>query len=368
VPFVPGDIDLPLHGERLTFRSPGTLEIDDLTFDLDLRGNLDDGFGLGGEVRLVSGRYLQDFKMQQLVLSPRVNESSVRPFYEGKPLLEGLALDLGVRTVGEGFVVQNNIAPEIHVDVLLNVGGTLSQPVLSGDVRPTDGRFHLPGMRGDFDLVPNANHVSFIATKSVADGDTPELEIEAQSTVPDASGNDHNVHLRLHGPIREAQIDLSTDDGLDRSQTAMLMLTGRTSMDTSQRFGTANPTVGANITTGADVAGQITRDAVANLMEPYIDDTFQRVTGFNLRLTVGPDGFEGRLLKRISRYFNLQADTLLGFQNQSRQTVQLDAWIFDYVSLGGGLQRITLSSQQGVPETLPMSGNLELRWDFAIRR
>ena len=368
VPFVPGDIDLPLHGERLTYRSPGTLEIDDLTFDLDLRGNLEDGFGLGGEVRLVSGRYLQDFKMQQLVLSQRVNESSVRPFYAGKPLLEGLALDLGVRTVGEGFLVQNNIAPEIHVDVLLNVGGTLSAPVLSGDVRPTDGRVHLPGMRGDFDLVPNVNHVSFIATKSVADGDTPELEIEAQSTVPDASGNDHNVHMRLHGPIREAQIDLSTDDGLDRSQTAMLMLTGRTSMDTSQRFGTANPTVGANITTGADVAGQITRDAVANLMEPYIDDTFQRVTGLNLRLTGGPDGFEGRILKRISRYLNFQADTLLGFQNQSRQTVQLDAWIFDYVSLGGGLQRITLSSQQGVPETLPMSGNLELRWDFAIRR
>ena len=368
LPFVPGDIDLPLHGERLTYRSPGTLEIDDLTFDLDLRGNMDDGFGLSGEVRLVSGRYLQDFKMQQLVLSPRVNESSVRPFYEGKPLLEGLALDLGVRTVGEGFVVQNNIAPEIHVDVALNVGGTLSQPVLAGDVRPTDGRFHLPGMRGDFDLVPNVNHVTFIATKSVTDGDTPELEVEAQSTVTDASGSDHNVHMRLHGPIREAQIDLSTDDGLDRSQTAMLMLTGRTSMDTSQRFGTQNPTVGANINTGADVAGQITRDAVANLMEPYIDDTFQRVTGFNLRLTVGPDGFEGRILKRISRYFNLQADTLLGFQNQSRQTVQLDAWLFDYISLGGGLQRITLSSQQGVPETLPMSGNLELRWDFAIRR
>ena len=368
VPFVPGDVDLPLHGERLTFRSPGTLEIDDLTFDLDLRGNMDDGFGLGGEVRLVSGRYLQDFKMQQLVLSPRVNESSVRPFYEGKPLLEGLALDLGVRTVGEGFLVQNNIAPEIHVDVALNVGGTLSQPVLAGDVRPTDGRFHLPGMRGDFDLVPNVNHVTFIGTKSVADGDTPELEIEAQSTVTDGSGSDHNVHMRLHGPIREAQIDLSTDDGLDRSQTAMLMLTGRTSMDTSQRFGTANPTVGANINTGADVAGQITRDAVANLMEPYIDDTFQRVTGLNLRLTVGPDGFEGRILKRVSRYLNFQADTLLGFQNQSRQTLQMDARIVDYLSFGGGLQRITLSSQQGVPETLPMSGNLELRLDWAIRR
>jgi TamB, inner membrane protein subunit of TAM complex len=368
LPFVPGKVNLPLHGERLTYRIPESLEIDDLGFDLDLRGNVDEGFELSGDVRLVSGRYLRDFKMQQLVLSPRVNESSVRPFYEGMPLVEGLTLDLGVRTIGEGFVVQNNIAPEIHVDVALNIGGTLSEPELAGDVRPTDGRFHLPGMRGDFDLVPNVSHVTFIASKSVSDGDTPELNVEAQSLVTDASGNDHNVRMRLHGPIREAQIDLSTDDGLDRSQTAMLMLTGRTSMDTSQRFGTANPTVGANINTGADVAGQLTRDAVANLMEPYIDDTFQRVTGMNLRLTVGPDGFEGRIRKRVSRYLNFQADTLVGFQNQSRQSLQLDLWLLDYLSLGGGMQRITLSSQQGVPETLPLSGNLELRWDFAIRR
>jgi hypothetical protein len=92
------------------------------------------------------------------------------------------------------------------------------------------------------------------------------------------------------------------------------------------------------------------------------------VTGFNLRLTVGPAGFEGRLLKRVSRYWNLQLDTLLGFQNQSRQTAQADVWIFDYLSIGGGFQRITLSSQLGVPETLPVSGNVELRWDFAIRR
>ena len=75
------------------------------------------------------------------MLSPRVNESAVRPFYEGKPLLEDLPLDLTVRTVGDAFVVQNNIAPEIHIDVALHVGGTLSQPLLAGDVRPTDGRF-----------------------------------------------------------------------------------------------------------------------------------------------------------------------------------------------------------------------------------
>jgi autotransporter translocation and assembly factor TamB len=367
VPFQLGRVDVPLHGERLNYRNPGTFEVDDLGFDLDLKGSLDDGFAVGGEVRLVSGRYLQDFKVQSLVISPRTNESSVRPFYEGKPLLEDLELDLNVRTVGEGLVVQNNIAPEIHVDVYLHVGGTLSEPALAGDVRPTDGRFNLPGMRGDFDLVANANHITFVETKSIADGETPELDIQAQATVTDANGSDHTARMRIHGPLREAQIDLSTDDGLDRTQTTLLLLTGRTSTE-SQRVGTQNPTVGANINTGADVAGQLTRDTLANLMEPYIDDTFHRVTGFNLRLTVGPDGVEGRIRRRISRYLNFQTDYLQGFQNQSHWTTQLDFRPFDYFGLGGTLERITLSPQQGLAETLPYNYSLELRLDYAIRR
>jgi hypothetical protein len=366
IPFKPGYVDLPLHGEHLVYRSPGTFEVDDLGFDLDLKGSVDDGFALGGETRLVSGRFVQDFKMQSLVISPRVNESSVRPFYEGQPLLEGLELDLSVRTVGEGFVVQNNLAPEIHVDIFLHVGGTLSEPALAGDVRLTDGRFNLPGMRGDFDLVPNANHIIFIDTKSIADGETPELDIQAQAAVTDANALDHQVRMRIHGPVRESQIDLSTDDGLDRTQTALLLLTGRTSTE-SQRLQTQNPTVGANISTGADVAGQLTRDTLANLMEPYIDDTFYRLTGLNLRLTVGPDGFQGRIRKRISRKLNFQTDYLQGFQNRSRWMTQFDWTGIDYLGAAMGVERITLSSQQGVSETLPTNWSLELRLDYPIR-
>ena len=36
VPFQPGEFDLPLHGERLTYRSPESFEVDDLAFDLDM--------------------------------------------------------------------------------------------------------------------------------------------------------------------------------------------------------------------------------------------------------------------------------------------------------------------------------------------
>ena len=367
VPFKPGYIDLPLHGEQLTYSSPHTFEVDDLAFDLDMKGDVDNGFKLGGEVRLVSGRYLQDFKVQDLVLSPRVDETPVRPFYEGKRLLEGLRLDLSVRTVGEGFVVQNNIAPEIHVDILLHVGGTLAAPELAGDVRPTDGRFNIPFMRGDFDLVPNVNYVVFVATKSVADGDTPDLNLEAQNLVPDSNGNDHNVHMRISGPLREAQIDLFSDDGLDRNQCALLLITGRTGSD-PQRVATGNPTVGANVSTAGDVAGQATRDTVASLMEPYIDGTFTRLTGLNLRLTVGSDGFEGRVRKRISRYLNFQTDYLQGFQNNSNWKTQLDFWVLDYVTVGGVLEQIRTSAQLGVPETLPLIYGGELRLDYAIRR
>jgi len=172
--------------------------------------------------------------------------------------------------------------------------------------------------------------------------------------------------MRIHGPAREMQIDLSTDDGLDRTQTAFLLLTGRTTTD-SQRLGTQNPTVGANINTGADVAGQLTRDTLANLMEPYIDSTFFKLTGLNLRLTVGPDGFQGRIRKRISRKLNLQADYLQGFQNSSKATLQFDLQGFDYFGLGAGIERVTLSSQQGVSETLPTNASLELRLDFPLR-
>ena len=363
-----GRLDLPLHGEQLVYRSPGVFELDDVAFDLDLQGDLDAGFGLAGEVRIISGRYTQDFVIGNLVLRPRANESGIHPFYEGRPLLSDLRLDLTVRTVGDAFVVQDNIAPEIHVDVALHVGGTLSQPRLAGDVRPTDGRFQIPVLRGYFDLVPNVNHITFVETKSVAEGETPEIYVEAQNVVVDASGVERTVRMNIHGPLREMQIDLSTADGLDRSQTALLLLTGRTTTNSSERLSTQNPTVGANLNTGIDIAGQATRDAIANLMEPIIGDTFERAVGVQLRLTVGPDGFEGRLRKQINRVFWLQADTLFGFQGQSRWQLQGETWIIDYLSLVGGVQRQTLVLQPGLNESLPINTSLELRWDFPIRR
>jgi autotransporter translocation and assembly factor TamB len=358
-----GKVDLPLKGERLVYRSP-SLEIDDLSFTLELTGDLQSALSLGGDVRLVSGRYIQDFNVRNLMLTPRINESESRPFWEGVPLLENLGLDLRVRTLGDGFMVQNNLAQEIYLQVDLQVGGTLSSPTLAGDVRPTDGRFHVPGLRDDFEITPNLNHITFVATKSLAAGDTPELNIDATNLLTDASGNEHTVQMRITGPLNQTAIDLSTAEGLDRNQTMMLLLSGRTTED----IGTGARTIGINAQSGIDMMGQASRDAVSNLVEPYIDDTLQSLTGhkLNLRPTVGADGFEVKVLARASREFTLELSYLRGFQTQVRYRAQANAWLRDYLTARLIGEQLNYSPQQGINDSVG-SLKLEMTIDYPIR-
>jgi TamB, inner membrane protein subunit of TAM complex len=362
--FVWDSIDFPLAGNRLAYRDQG-IEVDDLSLATELKGNPDEGLTFAGDVRLVSGRYLQDFNVRNLVLSPRINESDSKPFWRGEPMLEDLALNLRVRTEGDGFIVQNNLAPEIHVIIDLGIGGTLASPAISGEIRPTDGRFHIIGLRGDFELSPNVNHVTFVPTKSIPAGDTPELNLEARNTVSDAAGADHVVVMRISGPINQATIDLSTQDGMDRNQTMLLLLSGRTTDDLS---GNGGQMFGMNRQSGLDMIGQLSRDTVSNLVEPYIDDTLQMLTGrkWNLRPAVGADGFELKVQARATREFDLELSYWRGFESQTRYRARGLAWIRDYLTLNASAERLTYTLQQALPVQNTI-GKLELTLEYPIR-
>jgi hypothetical protein len=363
--FVWDSLYLPLRGNRLGYRDGG-VEVDDLSLAMQLSGNPTDGLTLSGDVRLVSGRYLQDFNVRNMVLSPRINESeSSQPIWENQPLLEHLALNLRVRTEGDGFVVQNNLVPEMHVMIDLGIGGSISRPTISGEIRPTDGRFHIIALRGDFELLPNVNHVTFVPTKSIAEGDTPELNLEAQNIVVDAAGNEHTVLMKISGPINQATIDLSTKDGLDRNQTMLLLLSGRTTDETS---GNNGQLFGMNQSSGLAVAGQASRDVVSNLVEPYIDDTLQMITGrkWNLRPTVGADGFEVKVQARATREFDMELSYLRGFQGQERYRAQGLFWFRDYLTGRVIGDRLTYSLQQGLP-IQTNTFRLELTFEYPLR-
>ncbi len=95
-----GSVRIPIHGRRLSLRASDSIDLDDLGLDLELAGDPQRGLGISGEVLVASGRYFEDFTVRNMVISPNINESAVAPFYEGKPLLENLALNLRVRTRG----------------------------------------------------------------------------------------------------------------------------------------------------------------------------------------------------------------------------------------------------------------------------
>jgi autotransporter translocation and assembly factor TamB len=362
-----GQVDIPLRGQRLSLRVSDAVELDDLGFDLAVTGSPDRGFAVAGEVLVASGRYGQDFAVRNLILSPTINESDARPFYYGKPLLEDLALNLRVRTVGDSFTVQNNLAPELHMAFELLVRGTLSQPRIAGDVRPTDGRFHILGLRGDFSLVPNVNHITFVDTKSIERGETPELNLEAESPVTDSFNQEHLVRMRISGPIGQAEIDLTTDTHLDRNQAMLLLISGRTSQEETVFGGTRNPTLGTNVRTGTDVIDQLARDSVSTMLEPYIDDTLQLLTGgkLNLRPTVGPEGFEVRLGK-TGRQWDFQLSLLRGLDSRRQYKGETRLWLRDYVTARGRYENITYTPQEGIIENRT-NLKLELGWDWPIR-
>jgi hypothetical protein len=289
----------------------------------------------------------------------------VAPFYEGKPLLENLALNLRVRTVGDSFMVQNNLAPELHMIFDLTVRGTLAEPRIAGDVRPTDGKFRIFGLRGEFTLIPNVNHVTFVDTKSIAAGETPELNLEAEALVTDSTNREHSVRMRITGPVGQAQIELE-GSGLDRNQALLLLVSGRT---TDQETGLGgNPTLSANVSTGTDVIDQLARDSVADFLEPYIDDTMQLLTGgrLNLRPTVGPEGFEVRMDFRQGRTFDFQLSLLRGLENRRQYRAEFRWWLADHVTAVGRAERVSFTPQEGIVDD-DSTGQLELSLDFPIR-
>lgn len=362
-PFQLGEIGVPLVGERLAYRSPAIV-IDDLSFTMAVRGDMRSGLGLSGDVRLNSGRYLQDFNVAEtLTPAGRINESGSTGPQEEQPLVDNLQLNLRVRTVGDSFIVQNNLAPEIRLDVDLAIAGTPRVPTIEGRIRPTEGRFHVMGMHGNFELVQGANSIIFVPTKALG-SDTPELSLRAENLMTDASGREHKVIMSITGPIDRAAVDLTTDDGLNRNQTLMLLLTGRT----MESINGGGRVFGLNSQSATDMLGQSTRDTFENLVEPFIDDTLHLLTGdiVNLRPAVGSDGIQMKALAQASREFNLELSYLRGFQSQQHYSAQGSLWLRDYFTGRLVWDRLSYYPSQGILEER-QSLKLELTVEWPIR-
>jgi hypothetical protein len=358
-------VRIPMRGQRIPLQISSSLEFDDVGLDLNVSGDSERGMAVEGEITVSSGRYTQDFDVRELVITPSTDESEVEPFYAGKPWLEDLALRLRVRTLGDTFLVQNNLVPELHLAFDVGVQGTLSQPRISGDVRPTDGRFHLFGIRDDFDLVPNVNQITFVETKSIERGETPEINLEAEALVTDTANQDHLVRLRISGPVGRANIDLSTNSGLDRTQALLLLVSGSTGAGSGGLGGGGSTSMSRLGGGGTDVIGQL----FADILVPYIDDTLDPLTRgkVNLRPTLSPDGVALRVDARLGRQFDLQLGILRGLESRRLYNIASSLWLMDYLRLRGSAETGTYSPQAGLIDQDVSSLKLELSMEFPVR-
>jgi hypothetical protein len=359
-----GSVRLPVRGNRISVRASNAVELDDINFDLDLGGDFTRGFAIEGEVTVASGRYVRNFNVGELVITPSIDESEVEPFWAGNPLLEHLGMKLRLRTLGDTFVVRNNLVPQMNVSFDLLVQGTLSQPRIAGEVRPTEGTFRLFGVRQNFELVPNVNQITFVETKSLERGDTPEVNLEAETRVIDTTNQEHLVRVRISGPIARAHIDLSTDTGLARSQAVLLLISHRTG-DTDGLASGKGGSASSLGTGGTDVIGQLFSD----FLEPYLDDSLAKLPvlgSLNLRPTLGPEGLEVRVEIRPSRAYDLRLSLLRGFEGRSQYRGESRVWLMDYFTLRGVGEQNTYSTQENLVEP-SQSLKLELTMDFPIR-
>ncbi len=356
-------VKLPVRGQRLSLRASSAVELDDVSLDVDVGGDADGGFVLDGEITVASGRYVRDYDLRVLVITPSIDETEVKPFYAGNRLLERLGLRLRVRTNGDTFVVHNNLVPELHMAFDLQVKGTLAEPRIAGEVRPTDGQFHLFGVRQQFELVPNVNQITFVETKSLAIGETPELNLEAETIVTDQINREHSVRVRITGPLAQMHIDLSTNTGLDRSQVLLLLVSGRTG-DADGLIASASPAGGSVGSGGTDVIGQL----FADILEPWIEDNIADLSrgNLNLRPVLGPEGVDLRADLRLGRQFDLHFSFLQGLESKRQFRIASSLWLMDYITLRGLTEQVTYSPQQGLVEDTS-SLKLELSMDFPIR-
>ena len=241
--FTPRKMDLSFSTDALPVEIPDTLS---LLLNSRIQVVGEEGKAEAkGEIVLVSGSYYRDVNINLMLLGSIGKRSrGVAP--AAKPLelpfFKEIALNIDVKH-REPFLVQNNLADmEIRPD--LSVGGTLSQPVISGRADVTSG---------EITFKKNI----FTVNKGVIDFVNPyktemSIDIESQADVRNRA-----ILLTLKGTPKNLELKLSSTPPETDADILSLLIFGKTSKEFSNG-GTQNNTSARELLTGilADTLGE----------------------------------------------------------------------------------------------------------------
>lgn len=308
------DVDFNYLGARITANA-----------DLALNGT-PERQTLTGTVLIPAAEYTSDFDTDRLV----GGGPGGRLPGGGFPSTGGGAvppIDLNIRVEApESFLVRNEQVNSV-ASALFNIGGTLSNPELTGRATLEGGTIKFRGQQyeitnGTLDL-------------SGQFGDEPNLNLLAEG---DVSG--YRVYVGLDGPIDELEVTLRSDPQLARAEILSLITTG--TLDTGTL--NSNELVRSGVSTAASVLSN-------ELISQPVGQEAERLLGLNrfqidpvlrpnanpaARLTIG---------RQIARGLNLTFSTSLG--SDQSQTLIAEYGLTNRFSVLSSYTQGGSSTQQG---------------------
>jgi hypothetical protein len=302
--------DITLDADAIPFRVPGTL---DLVINADQLRISHPRVGSpwavsGRKVELVTGRYIRNFDLGQ-VIRPTASTGSSKPFWEEYPELGEATLDLAVDV--RQFSVSNNIASIEMAGSNLRLSGTPRDPRIDGQIRVLSGTFRLTGTRAKFSRTEGS---VLFSRQARVPAETPTLDIQSEADYRDPSGQDHLITLRISGTIPNLSWDLFTSTGFDKAQTMSLILLGRTPEQLRRSLG--DQAIGSDPTRldpSANQVGnpldQVLRDLAGDTISLLVEDSLKEVSRLDVArpfATVGSWGFHGE--KKVGENINIVGD------------------------------------------------------------
>ncbi len=279
------DFDVGGTARSLPLRIPREL---DLTVDVEnfeVVGGPDSGLDVKAQVEILDGRYVRNFNLAGFLETDRTMETTT-PFYEAIPLIANAKLDIGIDT--RAFFVQNNVA-NIQLSGGVNIRGTPVAPRFDGAINVNQGTFKFQGMKARFTRTTGS--VTFSGRKQFPD-ETPTLDVQSEADFRDSNGTDHVIQLTIFGTLSNFNYDLTTDTGLNKGQTLMLISSGRRPEDLRQSLGDsqigADPTRLDSTAEGGNVYDELVKDLAGDFISLLIEDKLRDLTNLDVaRLEIG---------------------------------------------------------------------------------
>ncbi len=313
------EINMEAHGDSLNIEKPDVLKLNIKTTDLTYKTR-DNVFHLEGDVILGESTLMYNLEPKEILSKFQTVEKPIR---EPPKIMRDTHLNVRLRE-SENIWIDNNLA-HLRLHSELAVIGTLAEPNITGRLVVEEGyvlyldrKFQVE--KGVLDFV-NPNKLN------------PIVNLSTQATVKDyqtLEGQEYTINLAITGPLDEANIELSSQPPLSRTDILSLLtfgatqqqLTGGGGSNVSQVLQQRLQSLGSG-----QITGYVSRK-VGSLLG--LEQMTIRGNVFNWGQASGP---QLMATKQISDKVRLTYSTTVGHLNE--QSIRLNYELTNHFSIQG---------------------------------